>query len=193
MPSILRNSFFLYVRLFITLLISLYSSRVLLNVLGVEDFGIYNVVAGFVSLAMFFRNTLVDAIQRYLTIAVGKKDIQEFNNIYCTSLNINGVLSVILLILFFSVGIWFVLTQLVYPVEKTSDVLWVYSSSCISFILGILSSTYIAAIVAYERMDAYAYIGIISAMLKLGAILLLNYCFDNGKELIIYSILAVII
>ena len=82
MPSILRNSFFLYVRLFITLLISLYSSRVLLNVLGVEDFGIYNVVAGFVSLAMFFRNTLVDAIQRYLTIAVGKKDIQEFNNIY---------------------------------------------------------------------------------------------------------------
>lgn len=189
MPSILRNSFFLYVRLFITLLISLYSSRVLLNVLGVEDFGIYNVVAGFVSLAMFFRNTLVDAIQRYLTIAVGKKDIQEFNNIYCTSLNINGVLSVILLILFFSVGIWFVLTQLVYPVEKTSDVLWVYSSSCISFILGILSSTYIAAIVAYERMDAYAYIGIISAMLKLGAILLLNYCFDNGKELIIYSIL----
>lgn len=192
-PSILKNSVFLYIRLFITLLVSLYSSRVLLDVLGVEDFGIYNVVAGFVILAMFFRNTLVDAIQRYMTIAVGRNDIVEFNKVFCTSINVSIIISIVLLLCFFSIGLWFVYTQLVYPVEKTTDVLCVYSMSCISFIIGVLFSAYMAAIVAYERMDVYAYIGIINVILKLAVVLLLKYCFSGQNNLIAYSILISVV
>lgn len=192
-PSIAKNSLFLYFRLIFTLIVSLYSSRVLLDVIGIEDFGIYNVVAGFISLTFFFKNTLVDATQRYLTIELGKKNYKRYNDIYSLCTNLHILLAVALLFFFLSFGIWFVENKLVFPIERESAVIAVFISAVFNFIVGIISAPLLATIVSHELMSVYAYFSILNVCLKLGIILLLGLYNGQFDKLILYSLLLLII
>ena len=186
--SLTKNSLFLYLRLFFTLLVSLYSSRLLLDILGIEDFGIYNVVAGFIGLTYFFRNSLVDATQRYLSIKLGENDIVGYNKVFNMCINLHILLSLLLLLLFFTIGLWFVENKLIYPMEREGAVLFVYIATVFSFLIGTIASPYLAVLVSCELMDIYAYLSILNVSLKLGAILLLNVMDEYVDKLILYAV-----
>ena len=192
-PSIAKNSLYLYIRLLVSLVISLYSSRLLLDILGIEDFGIFNVVAGLVSFAMFFKNTLVDASQRFMTLEIGRGNIKGFQNVFCMSINLHLILSIILIIIFGTIGLWFTETQLNYPIEKIVDVRYVYMSSVVNFIVGIMSAPYMAVIIANEKMGAYAGFSVINVVLKLTSILLLVLDITQYSKLVTYSMFIVVL
>ncbi len=190
---IARNTIFLYVRMLLLMAVSLYTSRVILKVLGIDDYGIYNLIAGFVTFLTFISNSLVSAMQRYFNFALGKKDKQYYKAIYSMSLNILFLFSLCILILGETVGLWFVKNYLNIPPERYTAAIVVYHISVITFIANTLRTPFHASIIAHEKMSFYAYVSIIEAVLRLGIVfLLLMIPFDH---LIIYSILylAVII
>ena len=191
--SIARNSIYLYVQLFFSLIISLYSSRILLSTLGVEDFGIYNVVSGVVIMLIFFRNSLVDATQRFLTMEIGNGNQTKLLSVFRMSINVHFLLSIILILIFCTLGLWFVDTKLIYPEFKRNSVLCVYITSVFNFILAVMIAPYMAIIVAYERMKVYALIHILTAILKLIIILIVDNFPTDIEKLIEYSVLLSVV
>lgn len=149
------------------MLVSLYSSRVILSALGVEDFGINNVVAGFVMFLAFFKSSLSNASQRYLSIGLGKKDIQATTIYFRQSNTLMLTFCAGVLILAETIGLWFVCNKLVIPEERMTAALWIYQFAIISTICSIIQVTYVADIIAQERMGIYAYLGIFEAITRL--------------------------
>lgn len=164
---IVKNAFFLYIRMFITMGISLFTSRVILNTLGETDFGIYNIVGGIVILFSFLNAALTTATQRYLSYALGKKDDQIFSTYFSISTTCYIVLSIILFILTETIGLWFLNTYLNIPDNRMSAANIVYQFSILSFIAQILRIPYHSTVIAYEKMDFFAVMSIIEAILKL--------------------------
>lgn len=150
---IVKNAFFLYIRMFITMGISLFTSRVILNTLGETDFGIYNIVGGIVILFSFLNAALTTATQRYLSYALGKKDDQIFSTYFSISTTCYIVLSIILFILTETIGLWFLNTYLNIPDNRMSAANIVYQFSILSFIAQILRIPYHSTVIAYEKMD----------------------------------------
>lgn len=186
---IAKNTLMLYFRMFITTIVGLYTSRVVLNTLGVTDFGIYNVVGGIISMAAFLNSAMVAASQRFLSFELGRGDHERLKRVFCTSINIHAVICLIAFALAETVGLWFVNTQLVIPAERMVAANWVYQASIFSFMINVMSVPYNSAIVAHEKMSAFAYISILDVTLKLLIVyLLLVFPFD---KLIVYSILMV--
>lgn len=173
------------------LFVSLYTSRVVLNTLGVEDFGVYNVVAGFVSMFSFFNATLSSSMQRFYNFE-GTNDAENgCHRVYCTGLIIHFILAGIILLLLETVGLWYVNTVMVVPDTRLFAANIVYQTAIISMILVILQIPYLGIIMAAEKMDYYAVISISDVVLKLMAIIALPYLpFD---KLIIYSIIICLI
>lgn len=184
---IAKNTVMLYVRMLLMMAVTLYTSRVILDVLGVDDYGIYSLVAGFVTLFAFVSQALNNAIQRYLNIALGKGNKQYFQSIFSTSINIFLLLSLIVLMVGETFGIWFVNTQLNVAVERMSATRWVFHFSILVFIFSMIRVPYNAAIIAHEEMGFYAFISIIEVLLRLGVVFLLQF-FDYDK-LILYAVL----
>lgn len=186
---IARNTLMLYFQMFITTLVGLYTSRVVLNTLGVTDYGIYNVVGGIVTMASFLNSAMVAASQRFLAFELGKNDFDRLSKVFCTSINIHAVISLIAIVIAETIGLWFVNTKLNIPEERMVAANWVFQASIISFVINVMSVPYNSAIVAHEKMSAFAYISIIDAILKLAIVyLLIVMSFD---KLIAYSILMV--
>lgn len=184
---IAKNTVMLYIRMLLMMAVTLYTSRVILQVLGVDDYGIYHLVAGFVTLFSFISRALTTAIQRFLNVALGKGDKEYFQKLFSTSINIFIIFSLIVLLIGETVGIWFVDTQLNIPDGRMDAAKWVFQLSLLVFIAEILRIPYNAAIIAQERMSFYAYISIIEAFLKLGIVFLLQlFMFD---KLILYAVL----
>ena len=184
---IAKNTLFLYIRTFLILVIGLYTSRVVINTLGIEDYGIYNVVGGFVTIFSVISVTLTGTTQRYLTFELGKGDIKVSREVFGAAINIHIALSIILLVLFETVGLWFLNVYLNIPQNRIVATNWVYQCSLLTFLLNILSAPYNAAIIAHEKMKAFAYISLLEVVLKLLTALLLIY--SSFDRLIIYSIL----
>lgn len=184
---IARNTAYLYFRMFITMAVSLYTSRVSLQVLGVEDFGIYNVVAGFVGMLAFFTSSLSNASQRYISIGLGKNNIEETKLAFRQSNTILTLFSLAVIVIAESIGLWFVVNKLVIPPERMSAALWVYHSSVIMVICSIVQVTFIASIISHERMGIYAYIALFEVFAKLAICLVLLK--TEGDHLIQYAIL----
>ncbi|WP_407298246.1 MATE family efflux transporter [Klebsiella quasipneumoniae] len=180
------NSIYLFSRLIITLFISLYTSRLILNELGVEDFGIYNVVGGIVSILTFLTGAMSSSTQRFLSFELGK-DNNDIKRIFSASINVYSVIIVIVIILSQTIGLWFVNNKLNIPVDKRMNTYWVYQVSVLSFLVAIFSAPYNAALIAYERMKVYAYIGIFSVLTKLILVLMLSFIPEN--KLVWFSIL----
>ena len=170
---IAKNTLLLYVRMLFTMSISLYTSRVVLNTLGVTDYGIYNVVGGVIALLGFLTNSMGAASSRYITYDLGKGNMEMMKRTFGNILSIHFILAGIILLVGETIGLWFVLNKLQIPNDRHVAALWVYQFSVFTSVLSVISVPYNAAIIAHERMKAFAYIGIVDAVLKLAIVYLL--------------------
>lgn len=157
----------LYLRMFVMMAASLYTSRIVLQVLGEEDYGIYNIIGGVVVLFSFINTALLQATQRFLNFELGKRDDDRLSRVFCMSMNSHILLSAIFLILAETLGLWFVNTQLNIPDARMTATNWAYQFSIITFIIGLIRVPYNASIIAYEKMDFFAYISVLEIILKL--------------------------
>lgn len=188
---IAKNTLVLYVRMFIMMAISLYTSRVVLKILGVEDFGIYNVVGGIVSMMGVINGAMSVSTTRYLTFELGKGDMVRLKQTFRMCVNIYGLLALILLILSETIGLWFLNTQLVIPDDRMVAANWLFQFSILSAIFSLLTNPYNAVIISREKMSIYAYISLADAILKLGIVYLLLFIpFD---KLIVYGFLLMLL
>src|SRR5690554_2679044 len=177
----------LYFRMILTMLVSLYTSRVILNTLGVEDYGIYNVVGGVVSMFAFFNSAMSSATQRFLSYEIGKGDFVQLRKTFNATQIIHICIAVFIFILAETVGLWFVKNYLVIPPERLNAAIWVYHFSVLSFMVSIIQVPYNATIIAHERMNVYAYVSIIEVLLKLLIVFMLTWI--TYDKLILYGIL----
>lgn len=188
---IARNTLFLYFRMLVSMGVSLYTSRVLLNILGVEDFGIYNLVGGLIVILGFFNSAMASATQRFLNIELGYGNSKKLQEVFSTSMIIHLLVAVIVFILAETIGIWFINTYLSIPGDRISAANWVFQFSIAAFIISIVSVPYNAVIIAHERMSAFAYISILEVVLKLVVVLILPFLLFD--KLIIYAFLIFIV
>lgn len=188
---IAKNTLMLYIRMLFSMLVSLYTSRVVLNTLGVEDYGIYNVVGGFVAMFSLISNSLSASVSRFLTFELGRGDMERLKETFSTSLMIHLALAGIVFLLAESIGIWFLNTQMTIPSERLYAANWVFQASIISFMFGLCSVPYNASISSHERMSAFAYIGMLDVVLRLLIVLFIAYSSFNFDRLIVYSLLLV--
>lgn len=170
---IAKNTVILYIRMFFVMLVSLYTSRVVLKTLGVSDFGIFNVVAGVVTMMQVINGAMTVSTQRYLTFELGKHDLKQFQNTFSMCMTIFMLLCVIMFLVGETLGLWFVNTYLVIPEDRIIAANWVYQFALLSCICSLLNNPYNATIIAYEKMNVYAYIGIVEVILKLLIVYLL--------------------
>lgn len=185
---IAKNTLLLYVRTLFIMLVTLYTSRVVLNTLGVSDYGIYNVVGGVVAMFGFINASMSSATQRYITFALGKGDIADLRKIFSTALQIHVLIAALIVVLGETVGLWFMYTQMQIPADRMNAAFWVLQCSIVSSVVMIISVPYNADIIAHERMSAFAYISIIEAVLRLAIVyLLLAFSYD---KLILYAFLT---
>lgn len=184
---IAKNTVLLYARTFFMMLISLYTSRVVLATLGVKDYGVFNVVGGVISMFGVVSGSISNAVSRFITFGLGKGDKKELNETFCTSVNIEFMIAGVVLLLGETVGVWFLNTQLNIPEGRMFAANWVLQFSMFSCVLGLWSVPYNACIVAHEKMSAFAYISILEAVLKLLIVYLLVV--SPWDKLITYSIL----
>ncbi|MCL7763387.1 oligosaccharide flippase family protein [Polaribacter sp. Z014] len=188
---IVKNTGMLYIRMLLTMGITLYTSRIILSTLGVEDFGIYNVVGGVVIMAGFLNSSMATATQRFLSFELGRKDDRQLAKVFNVSLMIHVVIGVFILILTETIGLWAVNTQLTIPSDRLVAANWVYQFSVLSFMVTIIGVPYYAVIIAHERMKVYAWIGTVEVFLKLLIVFLLqSFGFD---KLTTYAILIFIV
>jgi len=171
--------------------INLYTSRIVLATLGVEDFGIYNVVGGVVIMLAFINDSMTNSTRRFLNFELGSGNSQRLHEVFITSLNIYILISVLVVILGETIGLWFVLEEMVIPQERMTAALWCYHISIFTAVIDILSCPYLAAIVAHEKMKSFAYIAILDAVLRLLVVYLL-LVFDYDR-LIFYAFLYAIV
>lgn len=164
---IAKNTMFLYIRMLFIMGVSLFTSRVILQTLGVEDYGIYSVVGGIITMFAFINGSMVSATQRFLTFEIGKGNLPQLKKVFSTSLQIHALISFIIVLLGETVGLWFLYEELVIPAERMTAALWVYQSSIIACVVNIMSVPYNADIIAHEKMSAFAYISILEVILKL--------------------------
>ena len=190
---IAKNTLMLYGRMLFSMVVSLYTSRVVLNALGVEDYGIYNVVGGFVTMFSLISSSLSSAVSRFLTFELGRGDMERLKAIFSTSVLIHIALAAVIFILAETVGVWFLNTQMTIPAERLTAANWVFQASIVSFMFGLFSVPYNASIVAHERMSAFAYIGILDVVLRLLIVLFIAYAAFSFDRLVVYSLLLVVV
>lgn len=171
--------------------VTLYTSRIVLQVLGVEDFGIYNVVGGIVVLFSFVNNAMVTSTQRFLNYELGKKNLEATARVFSASVTIHWCIAIVTLILAETVGLWFLLNYIQYPLEREWAVILTYQFAILSTCINMIRAPYNAAIIAYEKMSFYAYISIIEAILRLLIVFLLLLA--NFDRLIFYSFLMFVV
>lgn len=186
---IAKNTLMLYIRALVVILVGMYTSRVVLRELGETDFGIYNVVGGVVVLFSFVNSAISSAVLRFINFELGKKEDSDVNGVFCVSMSVMAVISIIFLLLAESAGLWFLETQLNIPSERMGAARWVYQFSIISCIITIFRSPYNALIVAHERMSFYAKLSILESLMKL--LIAFFLIADNADRLIHYSALVV--
>lgn len=181
----------MYQRMFVIMAVNLYASRVVLKELGVEDYGLYNVIGGIIAMFLFLNGTMTNTTSRFITVSLAKGDMQNLNQIFNMAVIIHLILAIIILIIGETVGIWYLNYKLVVPEGRMFAAQWLYQLTIISAVFNILYVPYNATIVAHERMGAFAYISIMDAALKLSIVLLLAYSpFD---KLIFYGTLLTLV
>lgn len=184
---IAKNTILLAIRQFVVMVIALYVSRVTLRVLGVEDFGIYNVVCGFVSMFTFLNSAFTTGIQRFYNYEYGKNGMKGANIVFLNALIVQVVMSAIILVLLESVGLWYMYEKMVIPQDRFVSAMWVFQISVLSTVVMMLQVPYNAAILAHEKMDFFAFLSVLNQLLKLVIVIMLQYM--SGDKLILYGFL----
>ena len=188
---IAKNTLLLYFRMLLTMAITLYTSRVVLSALGEVDFGIYNVVGGFVTMFTVISGAMTTATQRFLSFEIGKKEKGNVRSMFSTAVMIHLILGGIILIFAETFGIWFLNTHMNFPTNRYVAANWVFQFSLLTFIINVVTVPYNAAIIAYEKMKAFAYVSIIEVTLKLLIVYLI--IISPIDKLILYAILLALI
>lgn len=189
--KIAKNSIYIGLQLVFVLIVSLYTSRVVLQVLGVEDFGIYNVVCGFVAMFSFLNTSMNNAIQRFYNYEYGKHGVDGATKVFNTAILIQILLAIFIVIATESLGLWYLYEKMVIPQDRFDAAFWIFQFSVISLVFLILQIPFSASILAHEKMSYYAIVNITDAILKLGIALSIPYI--DGDKLIGYGFLMVII
>ncbi len=184
---IARNTLMLYFRQILIMAVSLYTVRVVLNVLGAEDYGIYNVVAGVVTMFGFLSGAMATASQRYFSFDLGKGNTEHLKTTFSVTFQIYLLLALVIVLLAETAGLWFVNSKLVILAERMTAANCIYQAAIVSFLLTLITTPYMASIIAHENMNVYAYVSIVEVALKLGIVFLLKVlAFD---KLIVYGVL----
>ena len=184
---IAKNTLFLYIRLLLVILVTLYTSRIILKILGVEDFGIFNIVGGIVSILGLMQSVMASAVSRFFMIELGRDDLVKLNQYFKLSIIVYAGIALLVLLLAETVGLWFLNNKLIISADRISAAHLVYHFSILSFVINIMTVPYNSIIIARERMNVYAYIGLAEVIMKLIiAYLLFLVEFDKLK---IYAIL----
>lgn len=187
---IVKNTMALYVRMLFVMVVSLYSSRVILDVLGELDYGIYNLVGGIVVMFSFLSTIFSSASQRYFAFDLGRGDNDRLNKVF----NITAILYISVVVILFvlseTFGLWFLQNKLTIPEDRMFAANWVFQFSIISFCLTVLATPYQSVIIAHEKMDVYAFVGVLEAVLTLGCIFALKYSNLGVDNLILYGVLV---
>ena len=179
---IAKNTMLLYIRMMFTMAVSLFTSRVILNTLGVEDYGINNVVGGIVTMFTVLSGSLSASISRFITFELGKNNMERLKAVFSTGVNIQLGMSLLIVVLAEAVGIWFLNTKMNIPVDRLDAANWVFQCAILTFVLNLLSVPYNAAIIAHEKMSAFAYISVVEVTLKLIIVYMLTISpFDRLK------------
>lgn len=188
---IAKNTGFLYIRMFIIMAVQLYTSRVVLDKLGADDYGLYNVVGGVVGLLSFLTGTLSIGTSRFITYELGAGDAKKLKSTFVTSFYTHLALSGIIVILLETIGLWFFYNHLVIPSDRLDAAFWVYQISILTTIVAITQVPYTSAIMAHEKMDIYAYLSIFEAVAKLLVVYLLVIA--PYDKMLFYAILIAIV
>ena len=187
---IAKNTLLLYIRLFLLMGVSFYMSRVVLQILGIEDLGIYNVVGGIVTMMSFMNNSLNITTQRFMNYEMGKGRLENLSKVFSMSFWSYMIIAVIVLLVCETIGLWFFYNYLNIPENRIDAAFWVYQFSVVSFIVNLLTVPYSSTIIAHERMGIYAYISIGDAILKLLLVFALNYI--NYDKLWLYGFMMLL-
>ena len=188
---IAKNTLYLFFRQILIMIVTLYSSRVVLNALGVEDFGLYTAVGGFVAMFGIISNSLTVAISRFLTYEMGAGRNENLNKIFSSAILIQLILALLLVLIAETAGVWFLNTQMTIPSSRVYASNWVFQFSVFAFMVNLIIIPYNASIVAHEKMAAFAYIGIVQAFGILVISLLIS--FSSFDRLIFYALLMALL
>jgi len=188
---IVKNTFFLYIRMLIVMGVSLFTVRIVLNALGVVDYGIYNVVGGITILFSFLSNTMAHASQRFFAYELGRGDIEKLKVIFKTTMTVYALITIVVVFLTETIGLWFLNVKMVIPAERMEAANWIYQFSILSFVFSMFSAPYQAVIISRERMSVFAYISILDALTRvIIAYLLLVIVYDKLK---LYAVMQFIV
>lgn len=185
--NIAKNSLFLYLRMFLNMGVGLFTAGIVLNTLGITDYGIYNIVGGFVSMFGFLNSSMSSATQRFLTFDLGKNDIKKLKKTFSTTVTIHIVLAFLIALVLESFGLWYINNKLNIPADRLGAVNVIFQFSVLSAFLGIIQVPYNALITAHERFNVYAYISFLEIAFKIIILFLLVHI--KHDKLILYSIL----
>ncbi len=188
---IAKNTIILYFRMLFLMLVSLYTSRVILDALGVEDYGIYNVVGGFVSMFALISAALTSACSRFLNFELGKGNVQRQNVVFSTAVTIQWGLAILVAILSEAIGVWYVNNVMVLPSERLSAANWCFQFSVFNFCMNLITVPYNASIIAHEKMKAFAYIGLFQGLAQLGISFLVYW--EPFDRLVFYALLLMLL
>lgn len=184
---IAKNTMFLYFRMMLIMGVALFTSRIVLRNLGIEDFGIYNVVGGIVTMFTFLNGSLGSATSRYITFELGKKNYERLNQVFNVAFLIHVAIGIIVIVLAETVGLWFFYEKMSIPADRIDAAQWVYQISILTCFFSLTQVPYSAAIIAHENMRVYAWIGIVEVLAKLVIVYLLVVSpFD---KLVFYAVL----
>lgn len=184
---IAKNTMLLYVRMLFIMAVQLFTSRVVLNTLGVVDYGLYNVVGGIVTMFAFLNGAMVTSTQRYITFELGKGNLQRLREVFTTCVQIHLIISLIIIVLGETIGLWFLYEKMVIPEERFTAAMWVYQLSILTMCIQVMSVPYNSDIVAHEQMGVFAAISVIEVILKLAVVYML--VIGDFDKLILYAIL----
>lgn len=188
---IAKNTMFLYFRMFLIMGVTLYTSRIVLETLGVEDFGLYNVVGGIVTMFTFINGSLGSATSRYITFELGKKNYVRLNQIFNAAFAVHVFMAFIIVILAETVGLWFFYEKMTIPEERQNAAFWVYQISILHSFFSMTQVPYNAIIIARENMKVYAYIGIVEVLAKLFIVYMIKV--SPIDRLVYYAILLCVL
>ena len=188
---IAKNTIVLYVRMIVTMLITLYTSRIVLKALGFDDYGLYNVVGGVVALMSFLKSSMAESTQRFLSYEIGKGNTDNLKNIFSVCLTTHFFIAFILLVLSETVGLWFLNSKLNIPEGREIAANWIYQFSVVALCTSIISVPFSADIISHEKMGYFAFLSILDAVLKLVFSFLL--LFWHSDRLILYGFLMMLV
>ena len=182
---IAKNTFMLYIRMLFLMIVNLYTSRVILQALGVEDYGVYNAIAGFIAMFSMVSSAIAGAISRFITFVLGQGDKDKLKKVFSTAIIIQLTLAAIVVVLVEVVGVWFLNTHMTIPDGREVAANWVLQFALVTFVLNLWSTPYNAALIAHEKMAAFAYIGIFEGVANL--IIAFMVMYSPFDRLIVYG------